>query len=170
MEKDGRHLDLHVQVNELLWSIANEIKNLHQKYDKIIEWLNNFTQNINNCVSQQEDIKQSIYESAKASAKYTDDAAKEYTNKPHFLVKYEWLVSTEKWIIFHLDPIEPPFNGKYRIEVSEIRLQKTNENVDKFSLPKVMVSDGATSPAISLSSKWGKAILEYDFDVLVTKL
>lgn len=169
-EKDDTHLDSHVQINKLfgllqeeLLIIRKEIKILSEKIDK------------NNDKHEQEMKKiESIKESINTIISWEMRKIKEHVSmkvqKDSFIMRYEWIVSTDSQIDYELEPITPKFSDPYRMEIQRIRKSSGNDNVLVVKLPWVEVFEWSMIPIVQLKSKWWKAIYEYDFDVLVTKL
>lgn len=169
-EKDGTHLTLHVQINALLWFIAEELQNLHKKNEELIQIVKNAQENENNIARKMEAVKAGINDVITGESKKLKEYVNEKIQVDSFVVNYKWIVSTDGEINYDLDPIQPKLHAPYRIEVVAIRSSKTNDAVGAVQLPGIQNIEWEYIPTIYVKSRGWKAIYEYDFDVLVTKL
>lgn len=169
-EKEGNHLDLHVQINKLFQLVSEELKNKDSQIKELSEKIDFIQEGINTQVKTMKEAVASVGDIINKNKETLVDFVNKKITKDHFLVKFEWLVSTQTNILFSLDDIEVNEKWKYRLEISKTRKAKKNENVKTVKMQTLEVFEGKFTPTIYLESKWWMAILEYDFDILVTKL
>jgi hypothetical protein len=169
-EKEGNHLDHHVQINTLFWAILEQFSEQMKMIENLKELINNANRNADNIGKKMEDVKFWINENISKTKEYIENKVEEANKKEYFFQRYEGIISTSSENDFVLDTISPVFKWPYRAEITNLRKTNSNENVENVFLPSVGIFKWEVSPKITLKSKWGKAVYEYDFDVLVTKL
>lgn len=169
-EKEGNHLDLHVQVNKILWLFVDELQNIHKKHEELVKLVETAKQWTENIWKKMEDAKIGINKVISWEIRAMKEYVQERITPDSFIVNFNGMVSTDSITNYELEKIAPKLKAPYRMEIVAIRTSKTNDNVDQVILPGIQNFEWSISPVIQIKSKWGKAVFEYDFDVLVTKL
>lgn len=169
-EKEGNHLDLHVQVNKLFGLIADELQNLHDKNNELVEIVANANQNVNNISDKMDSVKNGINKVISDEIKGMKEYMQEKIQVDSFIMNYNGMISTDSESSYELEPIIPKLQAPYRMEIVAIRKSKGNDNLAQAVLPGIQNFEWEVNPIIHITSKWGTAVFEYDFDVLVTKL
>jgi len=150
--------------------MAEELQALHTKNKELLEIVKKAQDNANNISGKMESVKKWINEVITWEVKKIKEYINDKMQADSKIITYKWIVSTEREIEYKLDPILPKLQAPYRMEVVAIRYSKPNENTEIVQLPGIENFEWKIEPIIYVKSKWGKAIYEYDFDVLVTKL
>lgn len=168
-EWKNNHIEAHKLLNRAVASFVNQIDSLSKN---IQDTEHNAGEKYASAFSEIKELKKEIKKInetlGSTDGKITE--LKEECNKwGKYLVRnYEWIIDTDSQTVVELEEIVLDWNYLVNIVPCEVI---PNSWTEIYSLPQTSIATGSYTPKAYLMAKqWEHAVLEYDFNVILTQI
>lgn len=173
VEWESTHIEAHELLNRAISQFYGRLKNTQEIIEEIKISIRDVDDECSSAFSKLEkEIKdvESEYTKTLDSIVSKIEMLEEKVSKPKkYLVKnFEWILDTDTQIVSELDKIELDWTYLVNIVVKEC---VPNWWVITYSFPQTSIATNEYTPHVYLMAKeWEHAVLEYDFNVILTEI
>lgn len=173
VEWENTHIEAHELLNRAISQFYSHLKNTQEIIEEIKISIRDVDDKYSSVFSKLwKEIKdmKSEYTKTLGSIVSKIETLEEKINKPKkYLVKnFEWILDTDTQIVSELDKIELDWTYLVNIVVKECI---PNWWVITYSFPQTSIAANEYTPHVYLMAKeWEHAVLEYDFNVILTEI
>lgn len=172
IEWENTHIDSHKKINESIRSLSNminSVENFSNHLSKEVEWIKEVISNKKDIEKLRDDIKTLRETLGDTVTKIKDFEEKYYRRRKYYTETFEWILDTESQIVIDLDPIELD-EWTYLVNIV-VHEAIPNWWTLTYSFGNTTLTSVSYTPHIYLQAKsWEKAVLEYDFSVIITEV
>ena len=173
VEWENTHIKAHEEINlaisqfnSHLNNLIDEHKNLAKMYEDADNRLTASFSEINKLKKENKELKETIGSIVKEIKNLKEDMSKW---GKCLSINYEWIVDTDTQIVMELDDIELDWK-QYLVNIC-VNEVIPNQWTLMYTLPDVSLTSVKYTPKVYLMAKqWEHAVLEYDFNVILTEI
>lgn len=172
VEWEDTHIESHKKINKGLNILSGCLEDVEKVVDNLSKEIKNIKENISDKkdINKLKDNIKTLWETVGSIVSEIKNLNEKVNRRRKYYVQtYEWILDTNTQIVTDLDSIELD-EWTYLVNIVEHEVV-ANWWVNCYSLWKTTLTSVSYTPHIYLQAKsWEKAVLEYDFSVIITEV